>query len=205
MTPLGTRVFLSSLAVLIGVASGCAGGGSTTRDQPPTSKPDSGVGFVQPKQTPAQAQAAAAETRRQWLDQINLRGQRGRTHPHPMRFASPGRASFLASLRKASKRYRFDVAEVRFYHPLQLAPFVIVRSAAPKTFSRDTAAVEGLLDPHILPGATDRNGWAYEGFYLEARDSKGIPFLAVFNYFRGASAGGGQWARSESLYPFQHG
>jgi hypothetical protein len=42
----------------------------------------------------------------------------------------------------------------------------------------------------------------YEGFYLEAQDTHGTPFLAIFNYWRGTHVGGGQWASSESLLPF---
>jgi hypothetical protein len=33
----------------------------------------------------------------------------------------------------------------------------------------------------------------------------GVPFLAVFNHWRGSNRGGGEWARSEELYPFPHG
>ena len=51
----------------------------------------------------------------------------------------------------------------------------------------------------------DRKGWAYEGFYLEARDRWDTPFLVVFNHWRGRHAGGGQWARSANLRPFAHG
>ena len=47
-------------------------------------------------------------------------------------------------------------------------------------------------------------GWAFEGFF-EARDTEGVPVLAVFNYWRGPDRGGGQWARSEDLYPYAHG
>ncbi len=42
----------------------------------------------------------------------------------------------------------------------------------------------------------------YEGFYLEARDSHRVPFLAIFNYWRGPHKGGGQWASKPSLYPY---
>lgn len=49
----------------------------------------------------------------------------------------------------------------------------------------------------------DWNGWDYEGFFLGAQDEQGEPFLAVYNAWR--AHGGGQWARSEALYPFPHG
>jgi hypothetical protein len=47
--------------------------------------------------------------------------------------------------------------------------------------------------------------WNYEAFFLEARDELGAPFLAVFDNWRDPHPGGGQWARSTSLYPFPHG
>ena len=43
------------------------------------------------------------------------------------------------------------------------------------------------------------------GFYLEGRDAEGVPFLIPYNFWRGLGPGGGQWARSEKLYPFDHG
>jgi hypothetical protein len=80
---------------------------------------------------------------------------------------------------------------------------VIVQSAHPKRFSRETPDIQRQLDPR-RPTGDARNGWAYEGFYLEARDPEGVPFLAIFNFWRGAGGGGGEWARSEALYPYPH-
>ncbi len=42
---------------------------------------------------------------------------------------------------------------------------------------------------------------------FEARNVQGVPFLATFNWWRGVlgQVGGGQWATSQSLYPFPHG
>jgi hypothetical protein len=77
----------------------------------------------------------------------------------------------------------------------------------PKFLARTTPTILRTIDPHS-PVGEDWEGWAFEGFFFEARDSEGLPFLAVFNYWRGgpnAGAGGGQWARSEDLYPFEHG
>jgi hypothetical protein len=156
-----------------------------------------------PPLSPDEARAGAAKARSNWLHEISRRGERGRAHPHPVHFRSPSRATFVARLKSASRRYRFDVLRVHFYEPLQLAPFVIVRSARPKRFSRDTFAIVRLLDP-VKRGSSLATAWAYEGFYLEARDAKGVPFLAAFSFVRGGIAGG-QWARSEELYPFPHG
>jgi len=98
-------------------------------------------------------------------------------------------------------RYQFRVIESRLLHPVQDAPLVIVQTRHPKQFSQDVPAIQHSLDPK-RPTGDDRTGWAYEGFYLEGRDSHGVPFLAIFNYWRGPHKGGGQWASKMSLYPF---
>jgi hypothetical protein len=65
-------------------------------------------------------------------------------------------------------------------------------------------AIQQLIDPKKRTN-DDRTGWAYEGFLLEALDRRGIPFVAVYNWWRGPHAGGGQWAVDPSLYPYPHG
>ena len=65
-----------------------------------------------------------------------------------------------------------------------------------------TPEIARALDPKN-PGEEDWQGWDYEGFFLGAQDESGDPFLAVFNFMR--DHGGGQWARSEGLYPYEHG
>ncbi|HEY3765949.1 MAG TPA: hypothetical protein VGL44_12400 [Gaiellales bacterium] len=42
-----------------------------------------------------------------------------------------------------------------------------------------------------------------DGFRVGAQSSRGTPFLDVSNVMR--AHGGGQWARSERLYPYPHG
>jgi len=80
---------------------------------------------------------------------------------------------------------------------------VVVETRHYLAVARAIPKIERSLDPHT--GADDRTGWAYEGFYFEARDERGVPFVIVSNAMRGPSAGGGQWARSEELFPFPHG
>jgi hypothetical protein len=70
--------------------------------------------------------------------------------------------------------------------------------------ARATPAILARLDLHKR-SAGDRRGWAYEGFYFEAEDEHRVPFLIVDAFWRGSTPGGGQWARSEPLYPFDHG
>ena len=70
----------------------------------------------------------------------------------------------------------------------------------------ETPAILRLNDPKARTN-NDRTGWAYEGLMFEARNTQGVPFLATFNWWRGVfgQVGGGQWATSQSLYPFLHG
>jgi hypothetical protein len=119
------------------------------------------------------------------------------------RFRNLPRRVFLARLHRLQLRYGFRVVETRILRPVQSAPLVVIQTARdPKSFSGDVPAIQRLLDPKARTG-DDRTGWAYEGFYLEARDSRGTPFLAIFNYWRGPHAGGGgQWASDTSLYPY---
>lgn len=49
------------------------------------------------------------------------------------------------------------------------------------------------------------SGYAYEGYFFEALDADGTPYLATFNHWRAPRVGGGEWAADESLYPFPHG
>lgn len=121
-------------------------------------------------------------------------------------FANMSLATFDRRLRLASRRYRFRVVRVTILHPRQAAPFVVVRARNEHALAVATPAILRLIDPKARTN-NDRTGWAYEGFLFEARNRAGVPFLAVFNWWRGVfgRVGGGQWAASEALYPFAHG
>jgi hypothetical protein len=106
-------------------------------------------------------------------------------------------------LAEEATRYHFTIEQVRLLHPRQVAPLVTIRTRRYLAFAHALPSIETSLDPHI--GHNDRAGWAFEGFFLEAQDERGVPFLAVFNFMRGSGPGGGQWARSDQLYPFAHG
>jgi hypothetical protein len=93
---------------------------------------------------------------------------------------------------------------VQLLHPRQLAPLVIVKAADKRALAAATPAILRRIDPKARTG-DDRTGWAYDGFLFEALDSNGVPFLVVFNNWRGPHAGGGQWASDPSLFPFAHG
>jgi hypothetical protein len=148
---------------------------------------------------PAEAQAQALAGRKSWLAELRRRAK----EDDAARFRNLPRAVFYARLRALQARYRFQVVEARILHPVQDAPLVVVKTRDAQAFSRAVPAIQHLLDPKRRTN-DDRTGWAYEGFYLQAQDTHGTPFLAIFNYWRGTSVGGGQWASSESLYPFAH-
>lgn len=142
--------------------------------------------------------AQARRVRRQWLAEIVRRSHED-SHA---RFRNLSRHEFDVRLRRLEQRYRFRVVELRILHPREDAPLLIVRTARrPAAFALDVPTIQHALDPKRRTG-DDRTGWAYEGFYLEARDSDGTPFLAVFNFWRGAHKGGGQWASRPRLYPY---
>jgi hypothetical protein len=117
-------------------------------------------------------------------------------------FPTPSRDVLEERLARAASEFDFRVLKVELVRAPDGAPLVIVESPDPERFSEDTPAIFQLLDPQ-RHGDEDWEGWDYEGFFLGAQDDQGEPFLAVFNFQR--AHGGGQWARSENLYPFPHG
>jgi hypothetical protein len=113
-------------------------------------------------------------------------------------------STLLDRLRIQAVRKNFAVVSVQLLRPRQLAPLVVVKAVDKHAFVAATPALLKSIDPKRSTG-DDRTGWAYEGFLLEAVDSSGVPFLVVFNHWRGPHAGGGQWASDPALFPFAHG
>jgi hypothetical protein len=147
--------------------------------------------------SPAQA---AANVVRQWRADLHSSALE-----NPKRnFASPSRSTLLKGLRVEAARNNFKIVRVQFLHPRQVAPLVIVKAADKRSLAAATPAILRRIDPKARTG-DDRTGWAYEGFLFESLDSDGVPFLVVFNNWRGIHAGGGQWASDPSLFPFAHG
>jgi hypothetical protein len=106
-------------------------------------------------------------------------------------------------LAAAAKDHGFEVVMVKLLRPKQLAPEIVVRTPHDVALARALPRILRSLDPHN--GWLDNRGWSYEGFYFEAQDERGVPVLGVYNFWRGEHKGGGQWARSEELFPFPHG
>ena len=157
------------------------------------------VGGKSPSPNAEKAKAQAAATERSWENEIKSRAQR---YPEK-RFSNPSKDELLGDLRALAHKNKFDLVSVRLLVPRQLAPKIVVRTKHYLDLAHATPAILRQIDPRkAVP--EDSQGWKYEGFYFEAQDEHGIPFLIVFNFERGRSPGGGQWARSEPLYPYAH-
>jgi hypothetical protein len=135
-----------------------------------------------------------------WKSEIRKRAQ---ADPRT-RFENLDPDLLLQRISEAASRYDFEVVSVELLRPRQLAPKLIVRTTHYLDLARATREILRRLDPKVAT-SDDRTGWKFEGFYFEAQDEHGVPFLTVFNFMRGNGPGGGQWARSERLYPFDHG
>jgi hypothetical protein len=119
------------------------------------------------------------------------------------RFENPSRTAFDAALQRLARRYRFEIVSARVLEPGGRAPAIIVRSSDYVGLARAAPVILRELNPK-LPTGDDRTGWRWEGFSFEAVDERGVPFLATFDGTRG-HVFGGQWARSDALFPFAHG
>jgi hypothetical protein len=158
------------------------------------------VGGKSPSPNAEKAKAQAAIAERSWVHEIQSRGRR---YP-AKRFSNPSKDELMGDLRALAHKNDFDVVSVRFLMPRQLAPKIVVHTKHYLDLTHATPAILRRIDPRTA-APDDSQGWKYEGFYFEAQDEHGIPFLIAFNFERGPSPGGGQWARSEPLYPYAHG
>lgn len=148
----------------------------------------------------AEAIADARSTAAEWERELR---ERARAAPG-RRFDNLDPRLLRRRLASEARRHRFRVVSFRLLRPRQLAPRIVVRTAHYLELARATPGILSRLDVKA-PTSDDRTGWRYEGFYFEAQDEHGVPFLVVFNFWRGRHAGGGQWARSDALFPFAHG
>jgi hypothetical protein len=149
--------------------------------------------------SPEEAAAVLAQAKQEWRETLAANAE----DDPAARFDNLTEDEFLARLQEAAQEYGFRVVETRWLRPLQTAPLVVVEADDPGSLARDVPAILRLLDPQAAVGE-DWQGWSFEGFFFEARDQSGSPFLAFYNHWRGSDRGGGQWARSENLYPFPH-
>jgi hypothetical protein len=183
----------ASVFVAAALASGCGSSRSVLY---------SGVSMMAgPKRviTDAAALRDARSAQAHWIAEIRRRA----LEDPGQRFANLSARQLRMRLAKAAAHDHFTVKKIELLHPRQLAPLVVVTTHRYLDLAHAVPAIENSLDPHT--GHSDQAGWAFEGFFLEAQDERGVPFLGGFNFERGSGPGGGQWARSDQLYPFAHG
>ena len=152
------------------------------------------------KLAPPSAATAASRAYAEWSAALRA----GAVRDPARRFANPTIEALRRRLRTVERRFDLRARQVYVRWPRQQAPYVVVSTNRPAALARAVPAILRILDPK-QPTGDDRTGWAYEGFFFEALDADGQPFLVVFNHWRGPHGGGGQWARSGDLYPFAHG
>jgi hypothetical protein len=193
-----------ALSALVVLATACSNHGSTVSHRRAVLY--QGVGPRQPGTTiancrvsDAAARAGGARVRKEWEREVRTRA----IQAPRQRFANLSPDALKKRLAKAAHDHDFQVVGVRLLQPRQLAPEIAVRTTHYLALTHALPGILRSLDPHS--GNSDTHGWSYEGFHFEAQDERGVPFLGVYNFWRGQHKGGGQWARSEPLYPFPHG
>ena len=142
--------------------------------------------------------------RKHWLGDI---ARRGRTDPRE-RFANPSIARFRRQLATAATHYGFVVKSLRFLRPRQLAPLVVVQTTHYVALAHAFHSIDQVLNP-LNDRHVDRFGGgfggAFEAFFFEAQDERGVPFFVIADAVRGSHAYGQNWARAEALYVSVHG
>jgi hypothetical protein len=113
--------------------------------------------------------------------------QRRATFALAQQFPNPSPSAFRSRLAAIGERYGFRVASLRLLRPRGIAPVMIVETdRSPKAFAQDVSAILALVNP-VTPAAHSA-AWTFEGFYFQARSSKG-PFLVVAHIVRGEVMG----------------
>ena len=191
-------ITLCCLIALAVVAVGCSSS-SSPPNRSVLEAPSGRPGGKQYRIGPKQAVAGGRQIRASWrADLIN----RAKTYPGK-RFDNPGRSDLMRRLRDFANRDGFNVVSAKVLRPKQDAPMIIVSTTHYLGLARATSGILKELNARSSV-SDDRRGWRYEGFYWEARDERGVPFLITSTLTRG-EVEGQQWARSEPLFTFPHG
>jgi hypothetical protein len=184
------RLFVLSLVAL--AAAGCSSSSSSTDRSVlmagVSARMSATVYRIGPTQAIRQGRMSRAYFRREL--KVGARSRPGE------QFESPPLSELLPRVRRQAAQHQFRVVSLRMLRPKQLAPMLIVRTTHYVGLARATTSIL-----HDLDG---RYGDRYEGFYFEARDEFGVPFFTTETLRRDRTEGG-QWARSEALFPFAHG
>jgi hypothetical protein len=146
--------------------------------------------------TDAAAVREGRSERSSWLAMIRRAGPQS----VGLRFPNLSAREFRLRLAAAAARYGFTVKRVQFVHGRRVAPLVVVQTRHYLELARAIPSIEHAVDPH--KGRNDSTGWSFQGIFLEAVDERGVPFVIVDNVVSGSGVGGGQWARSDRLFPF---
>ena len=94
---------------------------------------------------------------------------------------------------------RFTIESVTWRRPRQDAPDVVIES---NNYTAVAHALPQIVDAIDPPPHSNRK--AYEGIFVEAVDSLGVPYVAISDSLR-HTLSGSQWARADDLYPYAHG
>jgi hypothetical protein len=191
------------LAVLGALASGCSNGNGNGNGSILEQGVGLGLSGRVHRISAAEARSDVTKSETWWRHQITSRAA---AYPRQY-FPNLPAEELRHRLARLAARDNFHVVSLELWQPLphQLAPRVVVTTNHYLALAQATPAIMKQLDPK-RPTADDRTGWRYEGFFFQANDEHAVPFLTVFNFMRGTySRGGGQWARSEPLFPFAHG
>lgn len=190
--------FRLSVFLALGLLAFAGGCGGERSGEAPLGDSDSHQGTVATMASPEEA-AAIGMLKQEWRQTLAA----GADDDPVARFDNLTEDEFLGRLQEAANDYGFRVVEIQWLKPLQAAPLVVVEANDPASLAGDVPSILRLLDPSAEAGE-DWQDWSFEGLFFEARDQSGAPFLAVYNHWRGFDRGVGEWARSESLYPFPH-
>jgi hypothetical protein len=142
------------------------------------------------------ARQRAEAVYRHWrYDATHFPPPRLRARPRLVADASDPRFARLA------QRYGFGVVSFRYLARDRAASLVVQTSRSLPSFAAEVSAIERAIDP-VWHG-----GLSYHAFFFEARDGRGVPFIATQHSIVNAlgQLEGEQWARGPSLFPFPHG
>lgn len=184
------------LGTLILVAAGCGSGASPARaishssDRSVLHSGYEMVGRSSPSPSDAQAKRDVRIQLREWKA-----GLSALTRPRHPTDLSPH--EFRRRLAAAASQYGFTVKSVRFMHAPVLAPAVVVET---RHYQALAGAIQRFVPSIVAAHPCSKGKLEYSDcssveLFFEARDERGVPFLAF---------GNGQWARSDALYPFIH-
>jgi hypothetical protein len=137
----------------------------------------------------ADSRGRTAATLASWLKAIRTRAERWPQYHWP----NPGVAKTQRALNRYARRYGFFVDRLVWQTPKQLAPEIVVHT----TNYVGVGGATGRMLERLTTG--------YEGYYFEADDERGVPFIYVARARRGPSGTVRYWARSDAVAPWVHG